>query len=1441
MAETGDTYYEGNLVDEITVDVYLLAGPTHSTLSDLVQIGDALVTSANPDGTFTYQIPSGTPADNYRIQIVSGGITSNSDGFNIYTDTALESVQTFSEDRTDLDIKIHDNILRFPMGTNKPPGWYGYIDRKYVTYQKYNTDADPEYIEHTFKGYHFDENSSPTLPIGFSYQGLGTESDSGSNPGIANNHTYKYKVSVVYDNSQESALDEGGIAYNSQTYASNSVPIKFRYGKTDWNPRITHFNIYRAVDYVENDKTNTYYKIGSIKLSDPDIGVDKEVNVVTNKCLATTNSGGNIVDASSTHLESTDAGVTGRKAGVIFLKDPPVTSFEELSDGVSYWDDLWSKNWAGRNMRFSQAGFTATSSESTLKTNITNCGDHNYIDAENVHPWIFGNGAGTWGDDKKCVSLAKIATRTSEQVSDGDGGYDTVYTHKGAFPGLVKHNQYSEQYVQYNDAYPVVHIPNHNETYGSPESYTHYVVNRDAPNADNEVYFLLDNKNCIKWGAGFLDGGYYNDITQSNINNLDDNGYPRIGSGLESYTINNGNSEPQGWYTSNSSSNTYGEAKPGAILLQKNDYHSMSYGTTYIKQRHIEHKASTKYYYSVIMGWQNQGGGGRYHKFRIRNDDETFVEHEGGLISYLVQYQGVFTTPANTGAGKDLRFEFYWKASDGGSQKNRMVVTQCCMLEVLNGSVGTGSQGQVIGGGGSLGIDESASSLAFSDYTDMTGRSVQFLGNSYVVSSHSNTLLNFANSTELPTTGESYNPATTMATLRPRSSFKEQSDGTIEVTHIDTGTYVGPAHYLGTTNLNTYYKYSQYIEGRNYIGNVKIFANDAEDAETHENWVMYSELGKPDVIPATNFIQLDDLQGGSVIGLQRLYGDLCVLMTKGIYRLSLNSVDPTGWRLKETEPNIGCIAPESVLSYQGRIFFAGPEAFYMLDTNFNATPLTKPINSDYQTYKGTDIKCSIDILKQELHMRLPNKKHCTYILNLDMLNQNQAHWRVHRYSTSEETATYVRDEDYKLMIIRHKNTQNFVDYTLKCTGTDDTPYITNNIQTHTATDTASCVAYGSTGKFEIIGTDLTTAWAGTQDVSVTGFQDGGTTTNNGTYNIVSLSYDSGNTKTIIQTNGSLTNEPRNFTDATCATTAGSPTVTCNTSSDIYVGLRVDGTGVPFGTVVVEVDTPGAVTEFTLGNIDATTDETTTVNCTFTNDPITLGFVKIVTFSASGPYKLNFPNSNSPFGNTAHTNLPYTHLTISSDGAGLTGSYDNEQIINTQTSYIQFMSTEGVAPNTVLDSPVTYLVDTAQISATEPANLTFKVHPGDEPPIDSKDTFMYSLNPEQGTEPVSFNRKTGFIKLSDDLTKGVTVRRIYLQYKSREDFSLRLTSKVAVGSTTVDSDIGYSTERTIPSSNGMIETIVLRPKLANLIAIQLQIVAFESPNPFEIRKLTLEVD
>jgi hypothetical protein len=55
-----------------------------------------------------------------------------------------------------------------------------------------------------------------------------------------------------------------------------------------------------------------------------------------------------------------------------------------------------------------------------------------------------------------------------------------------------------------------------------------------------------------------------------------------------------------------------------------------------------------------------------------------------------------------------------------------------------------------------------------------------------------------------------------------------------------------------------------------------------------------------------------------------------------------------------------------------------------------------------------------------------------------------------------------------------------------------------------------------------------------------------------------------------------------FTDATCDTTSGSATVTCDSSSKIAVGQSVSGTGIPTGTAVTAVNTVGAVTSMTLG-------------------------------------------------------------------------------------------------------------------------------------------------------------------------------------------------------------------------------------------------------------------
>jgi hypothetical protein len=60
-------------------------------------------------------------------------------------------------------------------------------------------------------------------------------------------------------------------------------------------------------------------------------------------------------------------------------------------------------------------------------------------------------------------------------------------------------------------------------------------------------------------------------------------------------------------------------------------------------------------------------------------------------------------------------------------------------------------------------------------------------------------------------------------------------------------------------------------------------------------------------------------------------------------------------------------------------------------------------------------------------------------------------------------------------------------------------------------------------------------------------------------------------------------EVTTFTDATCDTTSGSGTITCDSSSTIRVGQNVDGAGVPASSFVKAVNSAGSVTSFTLGN------------------------------------------------------------------------------------------------------------------------------------------------------------------------------------------------------------------------------------------------------------------
>lgn len=98
--------------------------------------------------------------------------------------------------------------------------------------------------------------------------------------------------------------------------------------------------------------------------------------------------------------------------------------------------------------------------------------------------------------------------------------------------------------------------------------------------------------------------------------------------------------------------------------------------------------------------------------------------------------------------------------------------------------------------------------------------------------------------------------------------------------------------------------------------------------------------------------------------------------------------------------------------------------------------------------------------------------------------------------------------------------------------------------------------------------------------------------------------------------------PLGFTDATCDTTSGDATVTCDASAKIKVNQGVYGTGIPLGATVSSVNTPGAVTSFELS-----------ANATASNSNTTLTFGEVVLDSMTASDRIDLiSNGVAPVAN-----------------------------------------------------------------------------------------------------------------------------------------------------------------------------------------------------------------
>ena len=199
--------------------------------------------------------------------------------------------------------------------------------------------------------------------------------------------------------------------------------------------------------------------------------------------------------------------------------------------------------------------------------------------------------------------------------------------------------------------------------------------------------------------------------------------------------------------------------------------------------------------------------------------------------------------------------------------------------------------------------------------------------------------------------------------------------------------------------VDTRYKYSQMIGSRLFVGNVRI--DPENNSEDHPDWIVYSESGMPDILPAVNFIQIKDQQGGVITGLNKILDSLVVFMSRGVFRLDVGSgMTPSDFILMEAEKNVGCIAPRSIIAVKDNLFFASNDGIYQISPDFRFTPITLPIKDDYQNTDNKDkTRLFFDVKSSEILCRFGTDMTVMYVYNIE----NQT-WRTRKFTDNSPPA-----------------------------------------------------------------------------------------------------------------------------------------------------------------------------------------------------------------------------------------------------------------------------------------------------------------------------------------------------------------------------------------------------------------------------------------------------
>ncbi len=244
--------------------------------------------------------------------------------------------------------------------------------------------------------------------------------------------------------------------------------------------------------------------------------------------------------------------------------------------------------------------------------------------------------------------------------------------------------------------------------------------------------------------------------------------------------------------------------------------------------------------------------------------------------------------------------------------------------------------------------------------------------------------------------------------------YYESSSGNVQTLHvIDVGGINDRVHRLSTTKNKVNYNHGAFVNGRFFAGDVNLDPDN--EAEKHDDFIIFSLVNQPDIMPVSNFIQIKDSQGGKIVAMRSLNDNLVIFMERGVYQLFAPSSNPKNFSLRESDVNVGCVATNSIVEAGQYIFFAGNDNIYMTGANMSSVPVSTAIKDIYTGSSNLDQTIGIyDPLKNRILFRFGSDGTKLYALDYLNIIQGQEVWNKLSFASAKSVDLLTIDSDLKV-------------------------------------------------------------------------------------------------------------------------------------------------------------------------------------------------------------------------------------------------------------------------------------------------------------------------------------------------------------------------------------------------------------------------------------------